>query len=405
MPLRVGYVLEPPYPTFWLAEIEAVRQAGAEVVVFNSFRPFPQAYPAAEATRQASHYFPARYSGVVGASAHRALFRPGAMARVIAFVLRHGLGMRLVALAAYYARVVQEQGIQHLHAGFGTTPATVAMLTAWLSGRPYSFTLHAYDVFLPNPLLPEKARGARFYTTISHFNREYIQAAYPEVDTSRLEVVHLGVDVDAWTPRPAEPTNAVPLCACVANLITCKGHHVLLEAAAILKQEGTPLHCLVIGDGEQRGRLEDLARTLGLADLVTFAGRLDSAAVRASLRRSDVFALPAVVAEQGNHDGLPVALMEAMACGVPVVSSQLSGIPELVIDGVTGLLTVPGDAAALARALRSLLVNAPLRQSLTRAARERVVAEFDIAKTAARMVQLFAGQPARGIPAATTRAR
>jgi colanic acid/amylovoran biosynthesis glycosyltransferase len=391
MGVKVAYVLEPPYPTFFVAEVEAVRRTGADVVVFNSFRPFTQTYEAAERLRAESFYFAAGYSGVLGDNAGAALRRPAAYAWAAAFALRHGLGPRLVALTAHYARLVKEQGITHLHAGYGTTPATVALLTSRLSGVPYSFTLHAYDIFLPNPLLPQKAQHARFFTTISQFNREFIKTAHPTVDRSRLEVVRLGVDLRVWTPRAAEPSHAVPVCVSVANLVPFKGHDVLLRAAARLKDAGTRLHCVLIGDGALRGSLEALAHSLGISDRVTFAGRLDSAQVREHLLRADVCALPAVVDAEGNRDGIPVALMEAMASGVPVVSSRVAGIPELVVDGVTGLLTPSGDDAALAAALRSLVTSATLRQSLTQAARAHVEAEFDISRTARRMVQLFGG--------------
>lgn len=389
MVLKVAYVLEPPYPTFFVAEVEAVRRAGAEVAVFNSFRPFPQSYEAAERLRQESFYFPSGYRGVLGDNARGALRRPAAYLWAVGFALRHGLDLRLVTLAAHYARLVKEQGIQHLHAGYGTTPATVALLTSRLAGRPYSFTLHAYDIFLPNPLLPQKARGARFFTTISHFNREFIGTAHPAVDRSRLEVVHLGVDLQVWTPRAGEPRNAVPVCLSVANLVPFKGHDVLLRAAALLQKAGTPLRLVLIGDGPLRRDLEALAGTLGLSSQVTFAGRLGSEQVRVHLECADVFVLPAVVDAEGNRDGIPVALMEAMARGVPVVSTRVAGIPELVIDGQTGRLTAPGDPEALAAALSALLTSAPLRQSLISAARAHVEAEFDIARTARRMVDLF----------------
>jgi colanic acid/amylovoran biosynthesis glycosyltransferase len=393
VPPKVGYVLEPPYPTFFVEEVEAVRKAGAEVTVFNSFRPFPQSYEAAERMRAESHYFPPGYRGLLRATARSALARPLGYARALAFVARHRLG-RLVLLAASYAEVVRGKAIEHLHAGYGTTPATVAMLTSWLSGRPYSFTLHAYDLFQENPTLTFKANHARFVSTISQFNKEFIARTFPAIDLRRVQVVRLGVDLETWSMRPPASRSGPTQCLCVANLVPFKGHEVLLRAVAALHQRGTAVRCALVGDGPLRPDLEALAATLGIGAVVEFTGRLDPAAVRARLAAADVFILPGVVDQGGNRDGIPVALMEAMATGVPVVSSVVSGIPELVKDGETGWLCPPGDAPALADAIHDVARDAARAQARAQAARRWVEAEFDLRRTAREMIRLFTGVPA-----------
>ncbi len=386
---HVGYVLEPPYPTFFVSEVEAVRATGLRVTVLNSFRPFDQRDEAADRIRDGSHYFPDRYRGVARETLAWAIRSPGAWGRIIAFLARNRLPVRLLALCAHYASVVEREGIEHLHAGYGTTPATVAMLTSWLCGRPYSFTLHAYDLFLPNPLLVQKAEGARFVTTISEFNLAYLRTAYPGKYHDRVRVVRLGVDLGTFSLREARQPGLVPVCVSVARLTPFKGHDVLLAALARLRAQGLQLELILVGDGELRSALQQTADSLGIADAVTFAGHLTPSEVRTHLARADVFVLSAVVTAEGRRDGIPVALMEAMATGVPVVSCRVAGIPELVLDEVTGLLADPGDVEGLATRLARAATDHALRLRLIAAARTHVEAHFDLRRSATRMKELF----------------
>jgi colanic acid/amylovoran biosynthesis glycosyltransferase len=388
--LQVAYVVEPPYSTFALNEILALRGIGVGVTVLNSYRPFAQPQPVGEKMRAEAHYFSAHYAGLPAALL-RAMGHPRRLMRVVAAVLRHKLSPRLLLLAAEYAEVVRRGGVTHVHAMYGTTPATIAVLTAWLAGVPYSFTCHAYEIYLSNPLLGWKAAGAAFVTTISRFNERYMLERWP-IDPRRLHVVHLGVDADHWNrPTSRSPrSERVAEVVCVAALIPCKGHAWLLRAAALLRERHA-MRVTLVGDGECRKDLEREAEQLQLTDVVVFAGAQPHEVVRRLVQDADLFVLPCIVDDTGYHDGLPVALMEAMAAGVPVISTTVSGIPELVEDERSGLLVAPRDAGALARAIGRVLDNPALSRALAEAGRDRVRSEFSLERNATAMRRLFDG--------------
>jgi colanic acid/amylovoran biosynthesis glycosyltransferase len=389
-------VIEPPYATFVLSEIKALRAAGVRVTVFNSFRPFEQFEPEAEEERRGSHYFPPRYRGTVAANLRAAVGHPARYARAAADVARHGLPWRLLVLSAQYAAVVEATGVEHVHGMYGTTPASIALLTAALAGRPFSFTCHAYDIYRPNPQLRWKLARARFVTTISRFNKQYMADHYGAAP-DKVHVVHLGVDDALWLPRPERAATDVTRIVCVASFIPCKGHAVLLEACALLQPRGR-FHLTLVGGGQERDALRAQAERLGLGPQVTFAGALNQRDIAGLLRTADVFALPCIVDDHGYHDGLPVALMEAMASGVPTISTPVSGVPELITHGSSGLLVPQRDPAALAAAITEVSGTPALWEALSRGGRLRVEEIFNLRRNAREMSALFAESAERTPP-------
>lgn len=389
-PLHVAYVIESPYPSFVVREIAALRRAGVSITVLNSFRPFGQEGAEAEELRRESLYFP-KGALRAGVDLLRLLLRhPLRLAGIAAAVAWHRVPPRLLALAARYALEVESRKIAHVHGMYATTPATVALLTGGLSGVPFSFTAHAYDIYLPNRLFPWKLRRARFMTTVSRFNRELILRRFEGSDPRKVHVVYLGADAAAIRPRAPGPSSRPARILCVAALLPRKGHAVLLDACAELRRAGREIRLTLIGDGPLGPSLEDQSRRLGIADLVAFAGARPHEEVAVQLSGADVFVLSCVVAGQ-DQDGIPVALMEAMAAGVPVVSTRVSGIPELVEDGVSGILAAPDDPTALAAAIARVLDDPELAGGLSRAGRARVEAVFNLERNAREMAALFGG--------------
>jgi glycosyltransferase involved in cell wall biosynthesis len=208
-----------------------------------------------------------------------------------------------------------------------------------------------------------------------------------------VHVVHCGVDPQAWPARPrAAPAQGPVRALCVASLEEKKGHRVLLRALAGADGSLGRVELDLVGPGALRGELEALARALGLGDRVRFHGALPEPHVAALLGRADLFVLASVVERSGFMEGIPVALMEALAAGVPVVATRLSGVPELVRDGDTGLLAEPGDAASLRAALERAIgdPDAALRRAV--AGRALVEREFDAVAGAARIAELIRGR-------------
>jgi glycosyltransferase involved in cell wall biosynthesis len=389
--LRVGYVLE-CYATFIVDEIRWLRRFGARVTVFNAFRALPESDPVKEALRRDSLYYPPGYRGVATANLLCLLLRPFAYLRAALLLRREGEPLRMLLLAGYYARLIRRDGIRHLHGTFGTRTTTLACVTAMLSGRDYSFTTHAYDIYRPNPSLVWKTNGARFMRTISQFNKRYIEGAYRGTDPSRIRVVYLGVDTRLFSPNGAngQPATSVRLIA-VGSLIEQKGHIILIRACKLLREAGHEFTCGIIGEGDKHELIQKEITRLDMTKHVELLGSLPHDKVRRRLQQSQIFVLPCMdLRGNGEHiDGIPVALMEAMALGLPVVSTAISGIPELIEDGVSGLLVPEKDEERLAQALGRLIRDKELRAGLGRGGRRRIEERFDLAANVQSLAALY----------------
>lgn len=276
----------------------------------------------------------------------------------------------------------------HLHAHWATYPSTAAMIVSRRTGIPFSFTAHAHDIFLEHHLLADKIRRAAFGVTISEFNSRYISERLREDVSSRLRIVHCGVSPGEI---PFQPGGREPgLILAVGRLDEIKGFRHLVAACELLAAWKVPFQCLIIGEGRLRGELEQQVRAAGLDGVLRMPGACKQEEVRRHLYRASAFVLPSVVTATGDRDGIPVALMEAMASGAPVVSTYVSGIPELVENDVSGLLVQPGDAESLALALKRLLMQPALGVRLAQSAREKVERDFDVAKEARKLYEAFA---------------
>ena len=296
-----------------------------------------------------------------------------------------GRALATVALACAHARTLR---VDHVHAHFASYPALAAWVAWRLTGTPYSFTAHAHDLFIHQAMLARKAADASFVVAISDFNRRFLRehaGASPAV-----HVVHCGVEPERFPFRPRTPATP-PRLVCVATLKSQKGQAVLLRALASLPGARLDL----VGDGPDRAGLEAEAARLGVAERVTFHGSLPEAEVAEVLATADVFVLPSVIAPDGDMEGIPVALMEALASGLPAVATRQSGVPELIRDAETGFLAEPGDAGTLRDAIGRALAG-----STAAAGRELVEREFDQRRSARRLVELFSGDAGSSGPSA-----
>jgi glycosyltransferase involved in cell wall biosynthesis len=273
----------------------------------------------------------------------------------------------------------------------------VAWFASTLSGKPYSFTAHAKDIYQqgqnPGDLLQKKIRHARFVTTCTGANLLYIQCALGQwLDKSCVHKVYHGLDIDRFQPVPNPSIRgSKPLqLLSVGRYVEKKGFHFLLEACAQLRQQGYQFHCRIIGEyGDQYQFLQKLQEQLGLQDCVSLDGSVTHEALPAIYQQSDIFVLPCQVLDNGDRDGIPNVLMEAMACGLAVVSSRISGIPELIESGEHGLLVEEQNSQALTEALQLLFATPDLIVQLGKQARTRICQEFDARQTNQQLKQLF----------------
>jgi glycosyltransferase involved in cell wall biosynthesis len=279
-------------------------------------------------------------------------------------------------LAVHVARVLDDLGpFEHLHAHFVDRAATVALVAARLLDVPYSETAHAVDIYVQPVLLPEKLRAAKVTLTCTRYNVEHLRSLVG--DGPAIRCVYHGIDLDAYRPRERAELRDVPVLLSVAQLKEKKGLEVLLAACRILVDRGVAFSCRIAGDGPLRERLAARIAELDLGERVRLLGALPHDAVIERYAGADVFVLPSVVASDGDRDGIPNVILEAMAMELPVVSTAHSGIPEAVEDGVTGVLVAPGDAEALAEALARVLAD-PDRGRLGIAGRRRIAERFDL---------------------------
>lgn len=292
-------------------------------------------------------------------------------------------GQALAAVAT--ARRIRSWGITHLHCHFAHAPATVGMYLAMQLRIPFSFVGHANDLFQRRSLLRRKLQRAAFVSCISRWHRE-LYLSFAPGRGERFPVIRCGVDVDHWQPRPMREASQLRLIS-VCRLVEKKGIDTLIRALACLRQQGSDAveSVTVVGDGPQRAELQALAKTEGVTDLVRFAGALPNEQVRLALMEADAFVLPCREDASGDRDGIPVVLMEAMACGLPVISGDLPAIRELVRDGETGLLADGANSEAVAQAIVRLAGDVGLRRMLSQSGVQHVRAEFSLSANIARL--------------------
>ncbi|MFT4034645.1 MAG: glycosyltransferase [Patulibacter sp.] len=392
--------------SFVVRELLALQQAGVPVEIW-SLVPGGQAplaqVPSAAPLLPAVRHPPRGATGVIAMTLELlgiAVRRPVRAARALAFAARwaiHERDPRQLAALPYAAHLATHARAPHLHAHFANTPATTAVLAAMLSrpGRTASYTGHARDLWVATSpqFLAAKTRRCAFAISHSQFTLGVIAAA---LGTRRpgdppLLVVTNGVD----RPAAVAPTQERDrqLIVTTARLVEKKGVDTLIAAVARLVGDGrTGVRVEIIGDGPLRDELRAQIVRLGVGEQVTLRGSQPPAAVYATLARAWIFALPARTARDGDTDGLPVALLEAMAYGAAVVATPIAGLPEAVRDGETGLLVAPDDPSALATALARLLDDRPLRERLAAAAAAQVAEHYDPARSAATLAEHFRAQ-------------
>lgn len=288
--------------------------------------------------------------------------------------------------------------VMRLHGHFAHGTTTVTWLCATITGLPFSFTGHAKDIYQsslnPAGLLERKMRAAEFVVTCTDANREHLEAVAPGVP---VHVVYHGLNAD-FAPLAAgvgdlEPPVRLRVIS-VGRLVEKKGFDVLVEAVALLRERGVELEVAIAGEeGDHADVVRRLVHERDLADTITFLGPLSQAELFAEYRRSSVFTLACRVTDDGDRDGIPNVMMEAMAAGVPVVTTRVSGIPELVADGHNGLLVEPESPAALADALWRVAKDPALAERLGRAGRATIDERFDGEWLATRMATLFGVAP------------
>jgi glycosyltransferase involved in cell wall biosynthesis len=407
----VAYIMK-RYPrlteTFILNEILAMERLGADLHIFSLLPPEPPPHhPAVQdvmapvthlpvawgaklamlgrAHKAAIAAAPLRYLGAAGRAAWWSVQAPRPLSVWKQFI-RGG----------FFATQCRQSGIRHIHAHFANAPAAVARFASLMTGIPYSFTTHAKDLYLtPKRVIQRRTAAATFVATCTGYNANYLREILPEEDRHKVNLVYHGIDLSLFTHQADQVAAAgrVPVIMSVGRLVPKKGLDDLVAACALMRDRGIEFRCLIIGEGPLRNELQADINRHNLAGHVELRGAMTHAKLIALYREASIFALPPRITEDGDRDGIPNVIVEAMATGLPVVSTAVSGIPELVKHDLTGLLVPPNDPKALAAALQRLLADPRHAQQLAHAARGELERNFDCWENTKQLRSLIDADP------------
>ena len=355
--------------TFIDREIAHVRRRGLSVRVISLRRPRGKLSPEqVAASRLVEYVLPVAFFRLIGSHFVTILKHPLAYLGTLTHLLTRShpdLGARWKTLlhfgeAIVVVRMLDDDPCDHVHAHFIDRATTVALVCSRILGIPYSATAHANDIYVQPVLLREKVRNARVIVTCTYHNGEYLRSLVGGNDN--IVVIHHGIDLSCFESSESEKESDPAVVLAVGQLKEKKGLRYLIDACKTMVDEGRSFRCVIVGQGPLEADLKEQMHVLDLASVIKMEGALPHEDVLAWMRRASVFALPAVVAADGDRDGIPNVVLEAMAMGLPVVSTRHSGIPEAVADERSGLLVEPADAIGLAAALGRLLDDSTVRR-------------------------------------------
>ncbi|MCB2426639.1 glycosyltransferase family 4 protein [Methylophaga pinxianii] len=402
--IKIAY-LAPEIPalsaTFVYNEILELGKLGVEVKAFSVHRPVHIASESSltELKKAVFHlYETSKWQVVLDNLAM--LFRHSlgylkAAIRLIGDIFRQGVISRSAFglvyryfYAATLAKQLKQAKVQHLHVHFAHIPTDIAMYAAPMAGISFSVQAHANDLFERGWLLKQKVSRSVFFATISEFNQRFLENL--KAEPSKIKIVRCGVDQN-WQPPPkAAKSNSFFTIGTVGRLVEKKGIDTLLEATSILLKQGHEISVKIAGSGPLENELKLQLGHLALPEnAVEFVGALPHDKVASFITDLDIFVLPCKQDSHGDMDGIPVVLMEAMLCGVPVISTKISGIPELVINNTSGLVVMPGNAAELSKAIVQIMTSPAIQQRLVLGGKQRVNDEFLLDANVSKLLSLF----------------
>jgi glycosyltransferase involved in cell wall biosynthesis len=383
--------------TFITREINGLRDIGVDVKLLSVRNPDTSAATKPECDLSGCKFvYPASFFPVLGGVISTFFRSPSRFitAAKTAFVNNEDSFKQKLKLfyqmliACRFAGWIINEDVQHIHSHFAGSPTSFSMFLSALTGCPFTFTDHGAGVFHDRIGLKTKFRRASGVSSISEFNTQFYPQVADTVPTTKI--VRCGLRMSDFTFNHRQKCNTPLHILAVSRIVPKKGFTYLFDGLAYLDEEGIDWNCTMVGEGPLIPELQEKAKSLGFADKVTFTGPLQQGEIRKLMLVSDMFVLPCVLAPDGDMDGIPVTLMEAMACGCPVISTELSGVPELVINDKTGLLLKPEDGLAVGKAMAQLAVDSELTAKISKGGYDWVNDEFNIKKSARRISEFFA---------------
>ena len=394
---QIGFLVK-TYPkvseTFILNEILALEQRGFNLHIFSLCKPTDdKSHTLTSKVRANVTYLPSTSDGTdqecEGYLSY--LYRQQSHlinTTVAEFTTTNIIKSQLVYQAAFLALSVNHLGISHIHAHFASEPASVAVLVCFLADVSYSISAHAKDIYLSSPeILRRKIAGASFVVTCTDYNRRYLESI--SRGDKPIHCLYHGLDENRFSPTERGQYPKIFRILSVGRFREKKGFRYLLEACLLLKKRGYRFQCDIVGYGPQQKIMESFIQELDLNEIVYLPGKLTHDELMEYYRRATVFVLPCVIAGDGDRDGIPNVLLEAMAMEKPVVSTTISGIPEVVENMKNGLLVPPGNAKALADVIALVFQEPQLRKAFGKAGRHTVCKRFSISRNISRLASLL----------------
>jgi glycosyltransferase involved in cell wall biosynthesis len=386
------------YETFILREINELASRGADITIFSlkSCRDkviHEDARPYLARTVYSPFIFSSR---LLAANLFFILRHPGRYLRALWYIVsRCGAKpvymIKILAVfpkTACFAFHIQQKGLTHVHAHWASIPGDAAAIISILTGARFSITAHAYDIYTTNPSLAEKVRRADFVVTCTSYNVAHLVSLLPFEERGKVHLNYHGLDAGKF--RFCERRQQIhKRILAVGRLTETKGYPYLIEAVHLLRMRGVDCRCDIVGDGEMRHEVEARIRRRGLQDVVTLHGVISQPKLVELMLNANVLVMASVVARNNDRDGIPNVILEAMASGLPVIASEVSGIPEVVIDGETGLLVPEGDAVALEKAIAGVFEDPGRAAQMAMRARKKIERDFDIDENVGALMNLF----------------
>ncbi|MGC8856053.1 MAG: glycosyltransferase family 4 protein [Anaerolineae bacterium] len=385
--------------TFILREMIALEHLGWQVSLYPLiFQKQSVIHADARAWLERAQRLPWFSLEVLRANLRRFFKQPGLYLSVLFQVMGENLGsLKFLARAlvlfpkiVLMAERIESEGIRHIHAHYATHPGLAAWVIHRFTGITYSVTVHAHDIYVEKAMLGTKLKEATFIAAISEYNINYLARHVGEWIRERAHVIRCGIDPALYHPaEQSDPDRSRLNIVSVGSLQPYKGHIHLIDACALLHQRGVPFHCQIIGGGDLKPALEKRIHQHGLQGLVELVGPKTQEEIARLLDQANCYVQPSVIMPSGKMEGIPVALMEAMASGLPVVATDISGVPELVREGETGWLVPPESPQALADVLTEIYTHPEQAAQRAQAGRQWVLQEFTLASNVRKLSDLL----------------
>lgn len=374
--------------TFISREIKGLKNLGVNISAYSIRKPKMDVISVEDTAfvNDTFYIFPMKILPFIWANLYFILTKPSKYFKVFSFIFTQ-LNIKSIIRtfyhfceAIYVAKKIAGENINHIHSHFASGPTSAAMFISILTDVSFSFTAHGSDIFLEKLLLDRKIKFAKFVITISNYNKNYLSKLVPD-SLPKIFVVYSGVDPQIFLP--VHKTNNIPIILSVGRLVWQKGHKYLIKACSILKENGIKFHCIIIGDGPERRKLEFLIEKYNLHGVVQLKGRMLPEQVVTYYDKADIFVLSSV------SEGIPVVLMEAMAKEIPVIASRITGIPELIDHNFDGILVPPTDVNQIASNIKSLVEDDARKKKIGVNARKKILEKFDIQNNVKELKSIF----------------